>query len=58
MPKKSKLLTKTAISMFDTRSNLAKALKIKKSAISQWGEFVPQLREYQIRELKPESKNN
>lgn len=43
--------TKDAIDAFGTASAMARALGITPSAISQWGEDVPDLRAYQIREL-------
>lgn len=43
--------TVDAISHFGNRSKLAKALKISKSAIAQWGSDVPELRAYQIERL-------
>lgn len=43
--------TSEAIKSFDGVANLAKALGITTAAIYQWGEEVPALRDYQIREL-------
>lgn len=43
--------TKDAIAQFETAQALAAALKITPSAVSQWGEDVPELRAYQIREI-------
>ncbi|ABE56543.1 conserved hypothetical protein [Shewanella denitrificans OS217] len=43
--------TKQAISYFGNKLKLAKALNVSKSAISQWGEDVPELRAYQIERL-------
>lgn len=40
-----------AINLFGNVSTLAAALGITTQAISQWGELVPELRAYQIREL-------
>ncbi|WP_163833261.1 Cro/CI family transcriptional regulator [Spartinivicinus ruber] len=40
-----------AINYFGTASNLAKALGIKPSAITQWREFVPPLRAFQLEHL-------
>ena len=46
-----KILKKTALEHFGGTTKLAIALGIKHSAVSQWGEYVPLLRAYQIREL-------
>jgi len=46
-----KILKKEAIESFGGVKKLADALGIQHSAVSQWGEFVPALRAYQIREL-------
>jgi len=43
--------TKDAISHFGNKLKLAEALSVTKSAISQWGEDVPELRAYQIERL-------
>jgi transcriptional repressor of cell division inhibition gene dicB len=43
--------TKQAISYFGNKLKLAKALNVSKSAISQWGDDVPELRAYQIERL-------
>ena len=46
--------TKTAITLAGNATALAELLGITLSAISQWGENVPELRIYKLRELKPE----
>ncbi|MEL4390664.1 Cro/CI family transcriptional regulator [Shewanella xiamenensis] len=43
--------TKDAISHFGNKLKLAEALSVTKSAISQWGADVPELRAYQIERL-------
>ncbi|MFB2662011.1 Cro/CI family transcriptional regulator [Shewanella mangrovisoli] len=43
--------TEEAIYHFGNKAKLAKALKISKSAIAQWGTDVPELRAYQIERL-------
>ena len=43
--------TKDAILHFGNKLKLAQALEISKSAISQWGDEVPELRAYQIERL-------
>ncbi|MCS6114488.1 Cro/CI family transcriptional regulator [Shewanella baltica] len=43
--------TKDAISHFGNKLKLAKALNVSKSAISQWGDDVPELRAFQIERL-------
>jgi len=40
-----------AIALFGSSSNLAKALGVWPSAVSQWGNEVPPLRAFQINEL-------
>jgi len=46
-----KILKKEAVEKFGGVKKLADALSIEHSAVSQWGEFVPPLRAYQIRDL-------
>jgi transcriptional repressor of cell division inhibition gene dicB len=41
--------TLEAIELFGSRRELAEELGISRAAVSQWGEDVPELREYQIR---------
>lgn len=43
--------TQDAISLFGSIKALAKALGITQPAIYQWGENVPELRAFQIREI-------
>lgn len=46
------MTTKEAVAMFGgSRRRLAEALGITVQAISQWGDRVPELRAYQIREI-------
>jgi len=46
--------TQTAINLAGSASALADLLQITPSAISQWGENVPQAREWQLKVLRPE----
>lgn len=46
-----KILKQSAIEHFGSTTKLANALGIKHSAVSQWGEYVPPLRAFQIRDL-------
>ena len=46
--------TKDVIKHFGSASQLAKELKVSRSAVSQWGPTVPFLRQFQIRELMAE----
>lgn len=46
--------TADVIAKAGTASDLARVLGITPAAVSQWGETVPLLREYQLRELRPE----
>lgn len=45
------MLTADAIKHFGSRAAIARALGISRSAVSYWGEHVPALRAYQLREL-------
>ena len=45
--------TEDAIRLAKGRNALARLLGITGSAVSQWGETVPELRVYQIRAKKP-----
>lgn len=45
--------TDEAIRKAKGRNNLAKILGITGSAVSQWGETIPELRMYQLRRKKP-----
>lgn len=40
--------TELAVDYFGTKAAIADALGIKRSAVSQWGETIPQGRAYQI----------
>ena len=40
--------TKTVIDFFGSREKTAEKLGVDRSAISHWGEFVPELRQYQV----------
>lgn len=40
-----------AIALFGSASSLARSLGITRQAVSRWGEMVPPLRVYQIREI-------
>lgn len=46
--------TQTAIELAGSAAMLAKILEVTPSAISQWGEDVPQAREWQLRVIRPE----
>lgn len=49
-----RMKTEKAISLAGSATALAKILGLTPGAISQWSEDVPQLRVYQLKELKPE----
>jgi hypothetical protein len=49
--------TKEAIAAFGRRADLARALGITRQAVSRWGEDVPDLRVYQIREVLRQRKD-
>lgn len=40
-----------AIAIFGSAAKVARALNISKAAVSEWGEEIPELRVYQIREI-------
>jgi len=46
--------TSYAIDLFGSIKNLAAALGITIHAIYQWGDEVPELRVYQLRDLRPD----
>ena len=46
--------TDTAIKLAGASTALADLLGITVSAVSQWGDRVPDLRVYQLKEIKPE----
>ncbi|GAB3763608.1 hypothetical protein GCM10028796_17410 [Ramlibacter monticola] len=46
--------TARAIKLAGSPSALAKLLGITPSAISQWGDEIPPLRQYELRDLRPE----
>ena len=43
--------TDKAINHFGSAASLAKALGLSKAAVSQWGEYVPALRAYQLERI-------
>ncbi|MFY1054690.1 Cro/CI family transcriptional regulator [Ectopseudomonas khazarica] len=43
--------TKTAAEFFGSKKKLADALGISPSAVTMWGEDVPELRQYQIERI-------
>lgn len=45
------MLTKDAVTFFKGKSKVAAVLGISPAAVSQWGEHVPQLRQYQLQSL-------
>lgn len=45
--------TDAVIAVFGSAKALADCLGVSKSAISQWGDEIPALREYQLREKRP-----
>lgn len=53
-----KILKQEAVDTFGGVKKLAEALGIQHSAVSQWGEFVPPLRAFQIRELQIQNQTN
>jgi transcriptional repressor of cell division inhibition gene dicB len=45
-------MTKTdAVALFGSNTALAAALGISQAAVAQWGETMPLLRQYQVREI-------
>lgn len=43
--------TSTAVAYFGSKAALARALKISRQAVTDWGEDVPELRELQLEKL-------
>ena len=48
--------TADAIKAAGSAKQIAEILDISQSAVSQWGDHVPELREYQLRERRPDIK--
>jgi DNA-binding transcriptional regulator YdaS (Cro superfamily) len=46
--------TVDAIKAAGSAKQIAEILDISQSAVSQWGDYVPELREYQLRERRPD----
>jgi hypothetical protein len=46
-----KIKTKDAIAYFGNASKLATALGINRASVSTWGQYVPPLRAFQLRDL-------
>ena len=44
-----------AVSYFDTKANLARELRINPQAITNWGDYLPELRVYKLLELHPQA---
>jgi transcriptional repressor of cell division inhibition gene dicB len=45
------MLTDKAIALYGNRTALARALGITRSAVHQWGKYVPELRQYQLERI-------
>lgn len=45
------MLTTDAVTFFRGKAKVAAALGISPAAVSQWGDFVPQLRQFQLHAL-------
>ena len=45
------MFTKDAVTYFKGKSRIAEVLGISPAAVSQWGDCVPQLRQYQLQSL-------
>lgn len=43
--------TKTVVDYFGSKKKVAKALGITPSAVTMWGEVIPELRQYQLEHL-------
>ena len=42
-----------AVRYFGSKAELARTLKINPQALTTWGEFIPELRAYKLRDLYP-----
>lgn len=51
----NRIKTEDAVQFFEGKANLAREFDITPQAITSWGEFVPELREYQLRARYPEA---
>ena len=47
--------TADAIKFFGSKSKLAQALGIRPQSINDWGEIMPELRAYKLREMHPQA---
>lgn len=50
------MTTQEAIKIFGSKNKMSKALGISRQAVSKWGDEVPELRMYQIREMIAQGK--
>jgi len=48
-----KIRTARAIEHFGTQAEMARIMGVKPQAITKWGEFIPELRAYKLRENYP-----
>jgi len=53
-PSNVQIRTEDALRFFETKAALARALNINPQAITPWGEFIPELRAFQLRQLYPD----
>lgn len=51
-----RMRTEEAVAEFGNKARLARALGIHRASVTLWGEYVPLLRQYQIRELLEQRK--
>jgi predicted transcriptional regulator len=42
------------LQVYKTQAAVARALGITRSAVSQWGDVIPELQRFRLRELQPE----
>jgi hypothetical protein len=49
-----KIRVDDAARLFGSKANLARTLGIKPQALSGWGEYLPELRAFQLREKHPD----
>ena len=55
MEKALRIRVDDAVRYFGSKAELARVLNIKPQALTIWGDFIPELRAYKLRDLYPEA---
>ena len=45
------MTTNEAVAIFGSKAEIARALGISRASVTEWGEKIPELRVYQLREI-------